>query len=482
MARSDITVLMIENGVLRGVSLVPRGKREWSLSRSGEWKLEYPEAAEAASLSDTAEALASLQENSSDATVAMTDTPEMRAIMEAKKELGAHQIVLGVPLSQLYARVLKAPIESREDLASFVALQVEKDSPYPTEELSISYEVLGEEEKYIWVFAAAWPKLFSDQWAEWLHLAKLEVVRTDAGILGWFRTLCGSCKLATQGRRVALFHTAGIWNLLVIDNGIPVLVRALDAQTDTAITREIMLTLMEVETTTDSLPLEEIVIASDGPVGESLKSALGQFNNVPIREFPIRDANGGVAGVALRTGDSAQLNLTPQEWIDEQKAALIRKRVYWFAGAAAAVWLAIMGVLVAAPMVYGHWTARDRDLCKKHRQTYENVSNTVEKVNLISHYADKSGSALEMLKLVCENLPEGITLLGFTYRAQEGVKVSGESDQSTLINALKDRLTAVRHPEEDKPLFEQVTMSGRSRNKGKLKFEVNALFKKPEEK
>ena len=81
MARSDITVLMIENGVLRGVSLVPRGKREWSLSRSGEWKLEYPEAAEAASLSDTAEALASLQENSSDATVAMTDTPEMRAIM-----------------------------------------------------------------------------------------------------------------------------------------------------------------------------------------------------------------------------------------------------------------------------------------------------------------------------------------------------------------------------------------------------------------
>ena len=89
-----------------------------------------------------------------------------------------------------------------------------------------------------------------------------------------------------------------------------------------------------------------------------------------------------------------------------------------------------------------------------------------------------------MAKYVCKRLFMAVltvfvvaTLTFFLMNAVPGGPYEAEKSISPQAKAALEAKFGL-----DKPLFEQVTMSGRSRTKGKLKFEVNAMFKKPEEK
>ena len=91
-------------------------------------------------------------------------------------------------------------------------------------------------------------------------------------------------------------------------------------------------------------------------------------------------------------------------------------------------------------------------------------------MNLILSYMDRTYSPLEMLRMASGYLPQGITLTGFNYRREDGVKISGEADVPTLVYDFKNAVT------ED-PLFESVSLAGPSASKGKHKFDIDAKFK-----
>jgi hypothetical protein len=174
--------------------------------------------------------------------------------------------------------------------------------------------------------------------------------------------------------------------------------------------------------------------------------------------------------VALRTGEGAALDLTPQVWRDQTKALRVRKRVMTGVGIALAIWAGLMGTLFAGPAVYKQLTAQVRKHSRAHAKAYRQVSDTRERVNLIESYTDRSRSSLEMLRLASTVLPQGITLVGFTYRRDEGVKISGEADQPTVVYDFKNAVT-------ENPLFESVGLVGPSISRGKHKFDVDATFK-----
>lgn len=485
MAKSDITALLEEDGTLRGVIFSPRGHEGWTRTGGGAWPLEEPakpqqlagQAALDATIGELTKAAEPASEKPPEATaqaegtVVASDTPLARALAAARKDLGARQVVIGLPLSRLLVRILKIPVAAREDLQSAVALQLDKISPFPGEELTVGCEVLSETEKDLWVFAAALPQVESDKLAESMHLAKLQVVRVDASVLGWFRSLCGPCEMSKPGLRVTLLNPDGGWDLLVLDDGVPMLVRGLGSLAVAAVAREVMLSLMDVEQLAGASKLEEVlVVTKNAAAVESLKASLAGLLDAPVKVLPLPGADGGVEGIALRAGESAQLNLTPQAWVDEVRISAIRTRVIWGAGAAAAVWVLFMGALFAGPFVYGQMTAHARKLSAAHQKMFKKVSDTRERVNLIKSYTDRTYSSLEVLKMISENLPEGITLTAITYRRTDSVKIAGEADQPSLVYDFKDAVTR-------SPLFEQVTLTGPSQTKDKHKFEVNAMFK-----
>lgn len=460
MAKSEVIALVAESRVLRGVRYSARGREGWTRTGGGEWRIEAPEAA------------ASVGEGEApQATVVDSDKPLARALREARDALGARQVVVALPLSRLLVRVLRLPVEVKDELLSAVALQMDKLSPFPGEELSVGCEVLSEGDEHLWVFAAAMPLVVSDELGSALNEARLHVVRTDVSALGWFRSLCGPLQLAQPGRRVVLMDPDAGWDLLVVDHGIPVLARGLGTVDEpAALARDVMLSLFNAELEAGRAAVSEVlVISAQAPTDEWL-AGLQDLLGLPVRHRALPSLDGGVEGVAVRTGEGAALDLTPQAWRDEVREARTRKRVLTGVAVAAAVWALFMAVLFSGPLVYKQMTDRVRAASKAHAKAYKQVSDMRARVNLILSYMDRSYSPLEMLRMASGYLPQGITLTGFNFRRDDGVKITGEADLPTLVYDFKNAVT------ED-PLFESVSLTGPSASKGKNKFDVDAKFK-----
>ncbi|MDX9866847.1 MAG: hypothetical protein RBT78_02870 [Kiritimatiellia bacterium] len=454
---SEVIALLAEGGVLRGVRFAPRGRDAWTRTDGGVWPLE--------------DAAADVAEAAEQGTVVESDTPLARAFSAARAALGARRVVIALPLSRLLVRVLNFPVELREDLAEAVTLQMDKLSPFPGEELSVGFEIVSETETSLRVFAAALPAAVFEDLGAALRAAGLQVLRTDASVLGWFRTVRGPCHLDRPGRRVVLANPDGGWDLLVLDQGVPVLVRGLGAlPDDDSLVREVTLSLLNAELEAGHGAVAELVVLSRQPLAAALRARLEELAGAPVRVAAPPSEDGGVEGVALRTGEEATLDLTPQAWRDAVKEETVRRRVLTGVGAALAVWTLGMGVLFSGPVVYRQLAARQTQASRAHFKAHKAVADTRERVNLIQAYTDRTYSALEMLKLVSECLPPGITLAGFTYRRDDGVRISGDAVQPTLVYDFKNAVT-------ENPLFETVGLVGPSASKGLHKFDVDAKFK-----
>ncbi len=458
MAKSEVIAIVAERECLRGVRFAPRGRGGLTRIGGGVWPIETPDE----------EAMA---EGAEKGTVVESDLPLARAARAARDALGARQVVIALPLSRLLVRIMKLPIEVREDLTDAVALQMDKLSPFPGEELTVGYEILSESETALWVFVAALPAAVFEELDSALHAAKLQVIRTDASALGWFRSLCGPCQLTRPGRRVLLMDPDEGWDLLVLDHGVPVLARGLGAQPDVdALIRDLTLSLMNVELDAGESPVTDVLVVSKSVPSPELVEKLEALTGVAVRHVVPPTEDGGAEGVAIRTGEGATLDLTPQSWRDEIKESRIRKRVLTGVSIAVSVWALFMGALFSGPVVYKQMTAHVRGESRAHAKAFKRVSDTRDRVNLILAYTDRTYSPLEMLRMVSSRLPQGVTLIAFNFRREDGVRVSGEADQPTLVYDFKNAVT------ED-PLFESVSLSGPSASKGKHKFEVDAKFK-----
>ncbi len=456
MAKSDVIAVAVEKAGLRGVRFAPRGREGWTRVAGGFWPFEQQHETENAEEGGT---------------LVESDRPMARAAVAVRSGLGGRQIVLSLPLSRLLVRVLRLPVEIKEDLASAVALQMDKLSPFPGEELSVGCEVLSETEQDLLVFAAAVPEAVFGEIGEALDVARSQVVRTDATVLGWLRSWYGPLQLSRPGRRLILTDTDDGWDLLVLDHGVPVLARGLGLQPDDSVLmREITLSLLNAELEAGSSEIKEVLVVSDQALEATLTDKLDNITGVKSRHVKPPDADGGVNGVALRTGEGAGLNMTPQVWRDAVNESRVRRKVLTGVGIAAAVWGLFMTALFSGPAVYRHLTARVRNESRAHFKAYKQVADTRERVNLILAYTDRTYSPLEILRLTSAYLPQGITLIGFNYKREEGAKISGEADQAMVVYDFKDVVTK-------DPLFDTVTLTGPSISRGKHKFDVDAKFK-----
>jgi len=448
---------MVSDDALYGVRFSNRGA---GLSRTGGgvWPLK-------ADLVPDDTAVTSIEETEAD------DSLLLRAVRAAKKEIGGREVVLSFPLSSLLVRVLKMPVEMRDDLADAVDLQMDKISPFEEGRVSTGYEVLSEDEDSVWVLAAAMPVAAFNEVNEALKVVGWKVVRTDIALMGWLRTFCGPFKLNGPGRRVVLTNFKGIWMLMVMNDGTLVLARSFGSMTsEDALVRELTISLLNVEVEAGSLTVVELlVVAEERPGGElfdKLRKLLGL--SPEYREFPSLD--GGVEGVALRSVENSVIDLTPSYWRDELREGAIRRHVSAFVAVAVGIWILLMAGMFSGPLVYKQLSKGEKNRSGTHSKEFKKVSDTRERVNLILSYTNREYSPLELLRIVSGYLPEGITLTSFNFKKQDGIKISGEADLPTLVYQFKNLVT-------DDPLFETVSLTGPSASRGKHKFEVYAVFK-----
>jgi len=471
MNQNDCIVWAFEEKLLRSVRYGVRGREPWVKAEGGVWPIvEQPQ-------ETTPEEGAPDLPAPETGEVVEADKPLARAVREAHTASHVKQIVLSLPLSGLLVQVLKFPVEMRDELADAVSLQIDKLSPFGGEELTTSHEVLAETETDLWVLCAAMPAVTFDKIGAALSLEKIHVKRTDISGLGWFRTLCAPLQLTRPGRRVVLMDLDDGWDMIIMDHGIPVLIRGMGHQPDTdSLLREITLSFMNAELEAGSCVASEVLIVTNNPPDAERDSRIHQILDAPVTYHKPPHEDGGVEGVALRTRENATMDLTPASWRQAISEARIAKHVYTGIAIAMTGWLLIMGFLFGAPSYYKFRMDRCKAFSKAHSNAYKQVADTRSRVKLIESYRDRTRSSLEMLRIASESMPQGVTLLNFVYKKEEGFKVSGDADNPKLVYDYKDAITEYKDDASEKPLFETVTLTGPSASKGKHKFDIDAKF------
>jgi len=474
MLTRDFIALATGNGVLCGVRM-KKDRAQWAAAGDGEWPL-------ASFVEETGGASGTVQ-------TAEADRPLARVLAAAAHKLGHADLVITLPDEQILCQVLKVPRAAKDDLPDLVALQIDKLSPFPGEELAIGYEVLGETEEDCIVFAAAVPEALTDEWDAALTAVKLKSVRIDVGLLAWWRGLCKPFDLTRPGRHAILLNDGGGWDLLILDHGLPVLARAIGhVPSPVDLARELTLSFLNVELTFGYHPPLELLVLEPLPVETTDTPApatpldagaialLAEAIGCAVRREGLPPALFCAKGAADRSVEEGVIDLTPKKWRQRAADAAARQRLFLGAGLGGAVWALLAGFLFFAPVGCQKMTRHVGKQSAAISAQYKSATDVRDRVRLIRAYMDRDLAAIELLRKVTSVQPGGVMLTSFTYRREEGLRLSGEADDPAQVYAFKDAVTALRRGESQDVLFTTVTLSGPSfeASKRKHRFDLNA--------
>ena len=376
--------------------------------------------------------------------VAAFEGGELRILTDAST---SHEAVLALPFSRLLVRMLRVPAD--QDLAAFAEPLLKAMSPYPDDPLSVSCELVRETADAKIVIAAALPESAADDIAEALDAAKLSVVRIDALALGALRGVWDGLKVEDGARRLVKLRSADCETFIVLDGDQPASIRAIAADASEAeVKRETMLSLLEAEDFNGPKPLAETI------------------------ERTV-DTDVALAGIRARTADEGALDALPESWREvlaetRFKAKLVKNLIL-----AGSLWALAMLVLFGVPVAYGFMTDHVKGLCRQHDRQYRLVADKKAKTELVRKYSDHARGALEILKAVSDRLPAGITLTSYDFLRGDGIRVRGESDDTTSIYEFKDSMVALGAEDGGEAVFKIVKLGSVSSQKGgKQKFDL----------
>ena len=485
--KKSITVLGVEADGIRGVRLEESGA-DWNCIDSCFWPIGGSSArlpdeppGQDGGLSDAGEGL------SADDRYAAT----VETLIDASKRFGAKEVVLSMPLSSLLVKVSRTSVDDRDSLAETAGAELGKVSPFPDETPVAGIETVAETDRDLVTMFAALPESGAADIGDALDEAKVRVLRTDITALGWLRNLWPRIvSPQSSGRIVVLMDLDDGWDVCVLDENSPSLLRGLGAISDPAeLGREMTLTLLQAGIDVET---GEIAVFSKREVSEEVVERLEAFAPVRIERVEEIDANWGVDGVARRTLEGATLDVTPADWSELREESRFKKKLTMFLAVAAAGWVVVMGTLFGGPVVYDQLTERQKTICKRHSKAYREVKEMRDKVKLVQQYSDHARGTLEMLKAVSDRMPEGVTLTSFNYRRGEKLSIGGEADQPTVVYDFKNALTEAEiilveaeegsdKEAETEKLFAEVTLTGPSKSRNSHKFSIECLFESVEE-
>ena len=176
------------------------------------------------------------------------------------------------------------------------------------------------------------------------------------------------------------------------------------------------------------------------------------------------------------------MNALPESWREVLEETRFKAKLSRNLSIAGAIWALVMLVLFGVPVAYGFLTDHQRALCKEHARQYRAVATMRDKVKLVQKYSDHARGALEIMKAVSDRVPQGITLTSWTYRRDEGVKVSGEADEAEQVYRFKDNMAEAGTEDDGEPVFANVVLNGPSAGRGgKQKFDLECGYQAEEE-
>ena len=446
-----------------------------------------------------------------EAQVAAFEGGKLRILASGEK---SREAVLALPLNRLLVKMVR--VAPDEDPVAVSEPILKAMSPFPDDALTVSCEIVRDDEKGRVVIAAALPESAADDIGEALDAEKLSVVRIDSLVLGQLRGVWNTLGESST-RRLVLFDSPDCLSCIVLDRDQPSAIRAITDRTN--LWREVTLSLLEAEDFGGAKRIDEIVVVeqdqSDASGGETpppqdadLRGRAetpppqdadlrgGAVSAAPNKEDPFNvlaafapirritvGSDAALVGVAERSDDEGALNALPESWRELLEETRFKAKLIKYLVIVGGVWLLIMAILFGVPMVYGFMTSHQKSLSKQHQRQYAAVKEMKAKVDLIHKYSDHARGALEIMKALSDRLPEGVTLSGWNYDREAGVRVSGDAETAEAVYQFKDEMDALDDGEagEGERIFGTVDLNGPNASKGGHRFDLDCQYQREEE-
>jgi len=373
-------------------------------------------------------------------------------------------ITLACPVKMVLLRVIEIPLVSEDELDGVVRLQADKFSPFPSEVMVISYEIIEKLEDKMRVLIACAKEESINEFTAALRNCGIMPHRIDVDILAKWHLLKTKGKIATAGREFIIIFSNDALEIIVHDNGVPFMFRYLDltgyeAGTESPenyISEEIQRIMLAAEMERGLTETSSMIIYPD----KENNTLIDVFNKTFSCEIKVGDA-GDLrdisTGVALRSAyaDRYYINLVPHHWQTTALAYLFKKRVITASVIMFVIWLLLM-VVVFGGIAINKWrlTALNNEAAKLSGPANE-VRAVRRKVWTMKKYLNNNFSALEYLREICELLPAGIELSQFSYRKGESLRISGSAQNVEQVYDFRRKM-------DRSPLLKENTLGGTS--------------------
>ncbi len=406
------------------------------------------------------------------------DAPEVTARIKPLLSGIKGRVAMALPTDQVLMRVLRLPTQEMSELRSMAELQVDKFSPFPIDQMSVSQEVLEQQEGASRVLVAASQLAAVERLGSVLQAAGVFPREVDVEVLGWWRLLRQQDQLPGAGRQLVLFLAVGHADLVVAQDGVPLLVRSLggieglppeEAAVELGGDLAYTLTAMEAEWGAQPTGLLTVWSHEELPVAFLVKLREATGLDVATRLYgTLPDLTEGLALRAAERGPHL-MDLAPAAWKTSIESRQRLRSVIAGALVFFVVWLLALGGLAGAVQIKLRQIQARKAEVGALQEPAKAVGEMREQVRSLERYSDRTFSALESLREVSASLPAGVELASFTYKKYTQVALRGEADNGDAVyEFIKVMETSGLFPKATLEGLTQKTRAGKARQEFRI--------------
>lgn len=395
------------------------------------------------------------------------------------------RLAVALPSEQVLMRVVRLPTLDAEEIREMAALQVDKFSPFPVEQMAVSQEMMAQAEGATRVLIAAVLQEHVAKLGGLLQAAGASPREVDVEVLGWWRLLKQAQKIPEEGPHILLIVDGPATELIVARDGVPVLVRPLGSQVHLApaeaaseIAEELNYTLTTLESEWGIQPAGGLRLWNRDELSPDFLARLRETIDMEVETHRLSELSPLSEGLCRRAAERAghMLDLAPPDWKVNIQSRKLKRILLAAGGAFLVLWLVAAGLLVAGVQVEKRRLAAARAELEGLQQPARRVEQMKEQVRSLDRYTDRTFSALECLREVSQVLPAAVDITAFSYKKYGEVNIRGEADSGDPIYDFFQAL-------EKSELFPAVKPEGvtQQQRQGKMRSQFKVTIELPGE-
>ena len=379
-------------------------------------------------------------------------TPAERAEW-LKTQLGPVKGLLTAVLhtDRVLLRVVELPSTDPAELAGMAELQVDKFSPFPVEHMAVSHEILSVSGDSARVLIAACKREEVESLGTLFAGLGRPPDRVDIVATGWWRLLVDARATGADGRHghLLLDETGAV--LVISQAGVPVLARSLGAPPAgfsesfcAELAEETGYTLTALESDWGAMATADLTVWHHDAPPAFLLERIGQESGVPVLARSLEELPPFSEGVARRSVEPGErgLDLSLPEWKTAAGVRRVRRRLVSAVAALVLLWFGALSALFLVSHLDRARRVRLEQAVAAMEGPAEEARLLQRRVDSLEQYADRTYSALEVLREITALLPEGVELTSFAYRKGGRVNLRGEAVRVTAIYDFFEALEA----------------------------------------